>query len=525
MANVILFTANAPRQVVYKNHVLQMENIVYPAGAYAIASHLRNLGYSVLVIPHCLRLSLAGVEKVIKNNSKDLLWVGVSTTLMSARASSTHYYRQQWHSSPQEILDINLLFDDDPTRLNKALEPVWGSSEVNAIAKKLQSTNVPLMIGGAWVTSIANGNYHDLEKNVYLISGNAEKQCEAFSQALSQGKTADLPLFVSNDDYDNGAFHHSKYVWTDHDLIDKDDWVPVEISRGCAFNCAYCSYDRKSTFDSYKDPVVIREQLIDLYERYGVTKFMLMDDLYNDSKEKVRVMYDQVWSRLPFKPEWTSYLRLDMFYSDPDSIQIIKDSGCRVGSFGIETMHDRAGSKVGKGLGRARIISTLENLKKVWGDDVLVAGMFIMGLPGEPVESMMNTAEWLKTTDLLYSYSATPLWITPPEQKTFVLKHTPIVNDYNKYGITWTENEGWKNECGVTYKIADDIAKMCITDANVFAVSFSNYPEFRAMGFSHQDFKMLKHTPDSMLDRLTSGCQQLNQWNIERTQRFLSIKL
>jgi hypothetical protein len=235
-------------------------------------------------------------------------------------------------------------------------------------------------------------------------------------------------------------------------------------------------------------------------------------------------MYDQVWSKLPFTPEWTSYLRLDMFHHDPESIQIIKDSGCRVGSFGIETMNDRAGSKVGKGLGRTRIIKTLENLKKVWGDDVLVAGMFIMGLPEEPVESMLDTADWLKTTDLLYSYSATPLWITPPEHKTFILKHTPIVSDYDKYGITWTNNEGWKNQCGVTYKIADEIAKMCVTDANMFAVSFSNYPEFRAMGFSHHDFHALKKNPDSVIDKLKRGCQQLNDWNLARTHRFLNIK-
>jgi hypothetical protein len=187
-------------------------------------------------------------------------------------------------------------------------------------------------------------------------------------------------------------------------------------------------------------------------------------------------------------------------------------------------MNDRAGSKVGKGLGRARIISTLENLKKVWGNDVLVAGMFIMGLPGEPVESMLDTAEWLKTTDLLYSYSATPLWITPPEQKSLVLKHTPIVSDYNKYGITWSEHDGWKNECGVTYRVADEIAKLCVTNSNMFAVSFSNYPEFRAMGFSHDDFKTLKQDPDSVIEKLQHGCQQLNKWNIDRVNQLLEIR-
>jgi hypothetical protein len=101
--------------------VLQIENVVYPAGAFAIASHLRNLGYSVLVIPHCLRLSLSGVKKIIENNKKELLWVGISTTLMSIQSSSTDSYRDLWHSTQEEILDINLLFNDDLNKLNKSV--------------------------------------------------------------------------------------------------------------------------------------------------------------------------------------------------------------------------------------------------------------------------------------------------------------------------------------------------------------------------------------------------------------------
>ena len=81
-------------------------------------------------------------------------------------------------------------------------------------------------------------------------------------------------------------------------------------------------------------------------------------------------------------------MRLDMLWADPDSAEIIRDSGCKFAQFGIETLHNVAGRKVGKGLGRDRILETLERLKPLWKDDVLVSAGFIAGLPFEPIESI-----------------------------------------------------------------------------------------------------------------------------------------
>ena len=229
------------------------------------------------------------------------------------------------------------------------------------------------------------------------------------------------------------------YNYKEYDYIEEDDWLLLEVSRGCAFNCAYCNYDRKSSFDSYRSPESLHSELIKNFELYGVTRYVLADDLYNDSKDKVRILYDKVWSKLPFKPEWTSYMRLDMFWSDPESAEIVKQSGARLGSFGIETLHNKAGSKVGKGLGKERILETLHRLKEVWKDEVLTFGFFITGLPDEPEESIIETTEWLAKTNLLYSHYSNPLWVTPPDHKRFVRTLNNISNNYDKFGIRWVE--------------------------------------------------------------------------------------
>ena len=108
---------------------------------------------------------------------------------------------------------------------------------------------------------------------------------------------------------------------------------------------------------------------------------------------------------MPFKAEWVANMRLDMIWSDPDSAAMIKEDGCKFGQFGIETLHDVAGRKVGKGLGKKRIIKTLEFLKPIWGKDVLISANLIAGLPFEPIESIRETLDWSMTC-LLYTSDA-----------------------------------------------------------------------------------------------------------------------
>jgi hypothetical protein len=487
MANVIIFTDNPPRNIGNKNSSWYLDYLSYPAGAYAIASHLRLLGYSVLVVPHCSKLSYHGVEKIISLHSKDLVWVGLSTTFFYTVNGALPEWQTAWHECNEPLMNTDLVTRKQAREFRLGTQPIWGTTEINRIAKFIgKKYNIPFLIGGAWVTHIANGGLAELESNVHIIKGTAELAAELSTRTRSVVQT-------NNDTYDNTDFKNRTYVWTPDDQIDSSDWLPLEISRGCFFNCAFCNYDRKSTL-SYRNPESLKQELIKNYEQFGITKYIVMDDLYNDSKEKVRTLYDQVWSQLPFQPEWTSYMRLDMIYADPESADFLKHSGARLGSFGIETLHDKAGRRVGKGLGKARILETLSNLKQTWGQDTLIMAYFIMGLPDEPEESMLETIAWLETNNDIFSYSAAPMWITPPEHNNIALKQHPISLDNQKYGITWIGDSNWKNREGITFTRAQELASMLTAKENRNPISFAEYGEFRQMGFSHCDIANIQTT-------------------------------
>jgi len=491
MANIILFTDNPPRDTGSEESPMVLNYQTRTAGAYAIASHLRRFGYSVLIVDHCISVTLNGVKKIINDNSADLLWVGLSTTFFSFLGKGLESYRHQWQNMPDLYFhNVAEVLSGVSTRYTQKLgrDLIWGATELNLIAKHCHDQyQIPLVVGGAWTSSMKDGNLSRLEKNIHIVYGRAELFVEEFTLALKNKKYNDLPLFVNNDQFDNVLFKQNTYLYVDQDNITPDEWLPLEISRGCAFNCSFCNFDRRSSFDSYRDPKTIYKELLKNYDQFGVTKYILMDDLYNDSKEKVRNMYKEVWSKLPFDPEWTSYMRLDMIWYDPDSIKILQDSGAKMGSFGIETLHPVAGKKVGKGLGKDRILNTLEKLKTTWQDDVIRHGYFITGLPDEPEASILDTIAWTSTTDLMHSTLYTPLWITPPVHKELVLNQSNISKDVDKFNIEWISDDNWINKQGVTFHRAKELAELGTQGRKGIIGSFGDYPEYRQIGWSHQE--------------------------------------
>ena len=528
MAHAIIFVDRAPR-----TRELDLTSLHYThfAGAAKVASELRKDGKDVLIVPNCMNLSFVGVQQIIENNRQDLLWVGLSTTLMGMRVTEQDRedYYNIWSKSSDAIIDIDFLVKkvDDALTTDVLL---WNAKALGRISHLLSSKYaVPFVIGGAYVTSIDTTGPL-VHPNMHVVQNYAESYTKELTQALSADPKQDVPYLVNNGVYDNTEFKDSQIYWNDTDLIEPDDWLPIEVARGCAFNCAYCNYPRRGEFDSYRHAESMREELIRNYEKYGVTKYMLVDDLYNDSKEKVRYLYDNVWSRLPFKPEWTSFMRLDMFWADPESAEIVKASGARYGGFGIETLHDQAGKKIGKGLGKKRIIETLTMLKQVWGNEVLVGANMISGLPFEPIESIYESIDWTMTTDLIHGATWQHLSMISPDIKisSGMLQPEPknrIDSDFDKFGVKWLDRKNWINSVGVTNTMSIEAVHRYKPN-NPWAGRFNQYlyADIRSVGITHEQIVNVRTggiTEEIMAESMVLTKHRINQ----RLNKLLTIRV
>ena len=147
--------------------------------------------------------------------------------------------------------------------------------------------------------------------DAHYIKGNAEVPVAQMHQRFRK-KNFTLEGLSTNEEYDYNGFKTSFIEYNKNDHVTPNEWLPIEISRGCAFKCKFCNYDMKDTRDNYVDAKTLKENLIRQFEKWGTTKFTIMDDLYNDNYDKVKDLYENCWSQLPFKPELGGYLRLDL---------------------------------------------------------------------------------------------------------------------------------------------------------------------------------------------------------------------
>ena len=413
-------------------------------GPYKLATYLKeNISCQVQVIPNCTALTRAGFEQVFrKYGSSNLRWIGFTTNWLAGRQTPKYYF--DWWHQPETIMDTLYSGEwfhidvDDRERVYSCVYDQEMFYEIIDLAR-IYNPECQLVFGGSQLNR--NEYFHPdvLMPEAHYIQGNAELAVAQMHRRFRKGNfnTQNLP---SNDEYDFHNFKTSFAKFEIHDHITPDEWLPIEISRGCAFKCKFCNYDMKDTRKNYVDPTVLKENIIKLHERWGTTKFTIMDDLYNDDYDKVQDLYDNCWSQLPFKPELAGYLRLDLLWKRPDQARLLLDSGFKAGSFGIETLHDKAGKAVGKGLGKQRILETLRMLLNEWKNRILIHAFFIAGLPHEDEHSMMATVEWTKETHLIHAV----IWhwlelenikILPDD--TNVTKLSVLDEDPEKYGYTF----------------------------------------------------------------------------------------
>jgi radical SAM superfamily enzyme YgiQ (UPF0313 family) len=166
---------------------------------------------------------------------------------------------------------------------------------------------------------------------------------------------------------------------------------------------------------------------------------MFTDDTFNDSTYKLEKIHREI-TDLPFKINFTTYLRLDLLHSHPEQISMLKEMGLRSAFFGIESMNEKTAKAVGKGLKVEKVKDTLLKLKNdYFKENFSMLCSFIIGLPHESLESVHETFNWTQENDI------NTLWMP-----LFIRKDSRYKSDidlnYEKYGYRLGDLNYWENE-------------------------------------------------------------------------------
>ena len=398
-------------------------------GAYQIAHFLREHGYTVQVIDFTDYFSDQELEEATaKFVTKDTLAVGISSTFY------TNDIKPKFIHNDMDKYDLEF-----PANIMNAVKVV-----------KAKFPSVKVIVGGSKSETAKNIPYVDA-----VIHGYAEDKLLDYLNSLpnnpkrikntvfSISSSVEHPRIIKDDpivtDFSIETLSHR---FTEQDIILPNETLPIEVSRGCIFKCSFCAFplNGKSKLDYLRDPNAIRDEMLHNYEMHGTTNYFLSDDTFNDSTEKIEKLHKVITS-LPFKINFTTYLRLDLLYAHKEQILMLKEMGLASPFFGIESLNQKSASTIGKGMNVDRAKDfLLELYHDHWSRTIPITCSFIVGLPYETRQTIQDTYEWAKTAPINSIFF--PLALT---SKTFY--KSEFNTNYEHYGYKLdTETGYWENE-------------------------------------------------------------------------------
>jgi radical SAM superfamily enzyme YgiQ (UPF0313 family) len=414
-------------------------------GAHRLANHLRINGYSCLVVDFSSALSFEDwksiCEYAVGDNTK---LIGFSTTWWPYRSTTTK-------SAVVNLNDFGKAAEDanhDYLKSGLTHAAVVGELGEWINVAKQRNKNVKVLVGGPKIDF-----YKDIPAD-YFIVGFGETQV---IDILKDTKRI-WPKFIDHDK--NAAnkvfdFKCSQILYTDLDFIKPADILTIEFTRGCKFKCSFCSYPligRKNVVEeSLKNSDVIYKEFMDNYERWGTTKYWVADDTFNDSTEKLEIILSVI-NRLPFKPEFRAYTRLDVMHSNFEQVSLLKEIGLVNTWIGIDSIHPAASKVIGKGMNSDKKKELIYKVGEKWAGKVNIKAGYILGLPGEDSEFVRKTVDWfLEPSNPVNQLNLNPLRILPPHPGLSHTSRSDIDLNYEKYGYKipdmnkfweWTKDDG-----------------------------------------------------------------------------------
>lgn len=467
---------------------------------YTLANILRNRGIEVKVIHHLnmwkIDELISTVEFLVNENT---LFVGFSN----------FFYKLVNNTSESEELTFT---SSQPN----VLLP-HGLEKGNLLVKKVKekNPNCKILLGGPTATdNISNRNID------YIFKGYADKTIIDLVEFLISDKkevTQTTPDYwyknlygitiVDGTTYKDNNFVTTRMQYLPEDAVLPGETLPIEIARGCIFQCKFCSYplNGKKTLEHIKDIKILQEELTYNFRQYGVTRYFFLDDTFNDSIEKLEMM-EEISSKLPFQLEYWAYIRLDLIAAKPKSLRTLYNSGLRAAHLGLETLNKKTGSVIGKGADPEKLIDTIRFIKAEYGSNLLLHSSFIVGLPYEDEKSVTRTAERILNREVLVDSADFHSLVIQPKGYTNYL--SAFGTDFKNFGyvqknpneVTELEKQNtrdaivWKNnlmDLHRSIELATEFNKKMWAENNMrssLAFQIAN------LGFELQDFVNKKLT-------------------------------
>lgn len=147
-----------------------------------------------------------------------------------------------------------------------------------------------------------------------------------------------------------------------------------QISRGCKFNCEFCSIKTMYQCVRRKTPEMVARELAGAKEKII---FFVDDNLFYDRKSAVKLFR----AIAPLKKKWACQISMDAARDD-ELLEEMKRAGCFLVLMGFESLNPESLDEMNKSANRTAS-DYEEIIQRIYRHKMLIYGTFVLGCDGD----------------------------------------------------------------------------------------------------------------------------------------------
>jgi len=334
-------------------------------------------------------------------------------------------------------------FDPDVIGITSTTSMIPDAYKVANIAKEINE-NVKIVIGGPHVTFLPEKTMEECKSIDFVVRGEGEITFKELMGALEKEKDLEgiKGLTFRKDGRIINNLPRELIKNLDELPLPSYELLPMEkyqadgikfgtvmTSRGCPFNCAFCSSSLQfgKRWRGHSDSKVI-EELKHLHEEYKVREIEFLDDTFTLNRSRAIKIAKRIREE-GLDISWTASSRVDLFTDEV--AQAMKKGGCHTVYFGIESGSQKTLDFIGKKITPEQSVAAVKKAKK---HKLRALGAFIIGFPEETNDDIKETMKFSKKVGVDYAqftiatpYPGTRLW------KYAISKNLILTFNWRKY--------------------------------------------------------------------------------------------
>jgi anaerobic magnesium-protoporphyrin IX monomethyl ester cyclase len=332
--------------------------------------------------------------------------------LLGAQLKAEGYKVSIYTASP-ETLPWNKILEADLVGVSTTTST---SFDAYRIASHLRANNIPVVIGGIHATYLPDEALHYAD---YVVRGEADYTFLPLVRAIKEGQ---LPRDIPGVSYwDNGVPVHNpaQDCWVEMDDLPIPDLslfvqgkpggaIPVMTSRGCPFNCTFCSvtpmfgrgYRYRST-----------EKVLEELSLYRGQHVFFCDDHFTANPKRTKEVLRGMLDRKINLKGWGAQVRVDAA-RDEEFLELMRRTRGNIAYIGLESINPATLKAYNK---QQSLDDIEEAIRRFHDYGVRIHGMFVFGSDSDTVQTIRDTVDFaLKMRiDSVQFLMLTPLPGTP----------------------------------------------------------------------------------------------------------------